>query len=493
MGLREWAVSPGISFAARKPEPVQPRRAGTGSSYSSSGLQNVERPPLDEETGSSQPTRLRETVPELATQFQRTQTYGRMMTDAGVDVSMRLYKTPVLGAEFFVEPYGQDPLDLEIQEFISANLFEGMNSPFLNSLEDILHMYEDGFSALEPVYEEREWTPKRKNANAKKYTMLKKLAPRPASSISEILYDDNGGPEGIRHNAIRKDKSVDEVEIPINKLMIFTFNRYGGDLAGKSLLRTAYPHWYYKTHLYKIDSIQKERHAIGVPRGKLLPGFTPSDKNILRRLLRNLRTNEESFVLETPNVEVDFIKLEGTMVDVLESANHHNTMILLNVLGQFVSLGATTTGGGRATGATQSDMFMKSLKYVANQIADEINMYLIPQLVVWNYPTNRFPKLQVRNIGETRDIQMFAAAVANLYGSDALTKGDTATENWLRRQLDAPEVGTSGVDSQAKTNQVSDSGNGNGSGNKDAIPNPRQGNARGETTGYVGKSPNAAS
>lgn len=465
------------------------RKVETGVKMKASGLADPPAPTLDSEVGSAMPNVVRDIVPDLASPFQRQQIYAQMMNDASVDASMRIYKTPVLGAEFYIEPYGDDELDSEVTEFIGDNLFGGMGGPFLNSLEDILHMYEDGYSVLEKVYERREWTPKRQNANTRQFVMLKKLAPRPTGTIKQILYDDNGGPDGVLQNAIRKDGTIEEEELDIANIVIFTFNRRGGDLTGKSLLRTAHAHWYYKKHLYKIDAIQKERHGIGIPRGKLLPGFTPGDKVILRRLLRNLRTNEESFLLLTPNVEVDFVKLEGTMVDVMDSANHHNTMILLNVLAQFIGLGVTSEGGGRATAATGSDMFMKSLKYVANQIVQQINMYVIPELVIWNFPTRRFPKLQVRNIGETRDIQMFAAAIANLYAQDALTKGDLATENWLRSIIDAPRVSKTGV--EAQNVPVNGNGNGNKETAEDVVRRVAKGNVRGETTGFVGKPPNS--
>jgi hypothetical protein len=108
----------------------------------------------------------------------------------------------------------------------------------------------------------------------------------------------------------------------------------------------------------------------------------------------------------------------------------------MNVLAQFIGLGVEG-GGGRATAGTQSDLFMKSLRFVANYIADQINMYVIPELVVWNYPTKNFPKLKVRNIGETRDLQMLAAALANLFAQQALTNDDD-TENWLREVFDMP-------------------------------------------------------
>lgn len=436
-----------FGFGLDEPEPAEtvkvatpatpPRKTPVGTSFTAKGLEGVPPPQLDTESGSSAPIQIRELVPELATSFQRISVYGSMMNDAGVDVSIRAAKTPVLGAEYFVEPYSDSPQDKEIAEFVWANLAEGMSAPFINSLEDILQFYTDGYSITEKVYELREWSPNRKAANTRQYTMLRKLGLRPASTIKDIEYDDNGGPIKAIQNAIQGDGKIKEVPLDIGRIMIFTFSRRGGDLTGRSLLRTAYPHWYYKTHLYKIDAIQKERHSLGVPKGKLQPGYTVQDRTILRQLLRNLRTNEEAYMVLTPNVDVEFAKVEGQLVDVLASATHHNMMILMNVMGQFLSLGTEGSGGGRATGGVQSDLFMKALRYVANYIADVINMYLIPELVVWNYPTKNFPKLKCRNIGETRDIQMLAAGLSNL-ASQGLITMDIDTEQWVRRVFDMP-------------------------------------------------------
>lgn len=476
---------------ARKPKPPA-RKTPTGTTYQSKGLNAAKPPKTDSEAGSSAPVVVREVVPQLISPFLRQQEYAKMMNDAAVDVSVRAAKTPILGAEYFVDPFSDDPLDVEVAEFIWANLGEGMSAPFLNSLEDILHFYEDGYSVLEKVYEMREWAPRktRSSANTKNFIMLKKLGARPASTIKELQYDDNGGPKAIVQNAIKSDRSVNEVTLPIDKALIFTHNRTGGDLMGKSLLRTAYPHWYYKTHFYKIDAIQKERFSLGVLKGKLMPGFAPSDKAILRTMLRNYRTNEESFMLLTPNVDVEVQFPGGTPVDVLSSAVHHNQMILMNVLGQFIALGTEGGGGGgRATAATQSDLFMKSLKYVANLIAQEINMYLIPELVVWNYPTKNFPRLQVRNLGETRDLQMLGAALSNLFSQQGLTP-DLDTENWIRKVFDMPAKAESAIETAkpepvvAATNEpVATSTSANGKGNK--------GSLHGEKTGGVGKPINA--
>src|SRR5262245_22346662 len=138
---------------------------GTTYKAGQTALAAIPRPQLDTELGSSQPVPIRELVPELANQFQRTTTYARMMNDAGVDASVRILKTPVLGAEFFMEPYSDDPLDQLINQFIWENLAKGMSAPLLNSLEDIMHFCEDGYSVIEKVYENRVWGPSAKGAN----------------------------------------------------------------------------------------------------------------------------------------------------------------------------------------------------------------------------------------------------------------------------------------------------------------------------------------
>lgn len=425
------------NWLARKPAtPVVPRKAAPATSYSATGL--IPTPDLNVEGGSAFPVLIPDIVPELISPYTRLLAYTKMMTDAGVDVSVRAAKTPVLGAEYFMEPYSDDPNDILISEFIEDNLFGGMSAPFINTLEDILRMYEDGYSILEKVYEMRTWSPNAKGANSKQYTMLKKLGVRPSSTVKDIAYDDNGGVSLITQSAIRADRSVQDAPLDISKLLVFTFNKKGGDIQGRSVLRTAYMHWYYKTHLYKIDAIQKERHSLGVPKGMLKPGYNESDKNILRTLLRNLRSNEENFLLLTPNVDVEFAEIHGTLVDVLKSAEHHNNMLLLNVMAQFLASGMEgSSGGGRASSGTQADLFMKALRHIANYVADVINMYLIPELVVWNFPTNNFPKLRVRNIGETRDLQMLGSALAGMLHEGGFQMDDPL-ENYFRTLFDLP-------------------------------------------------------
>lgn len=418
--------------------PPTPTRQETGTTYQTKGA--VDNATVDySEMGSQAGNKLFDLVPELGNRQQARRTYTKMArADASIRVSLRAGKAPVLGAEFYVDPFSDDPEDLAIQELVSFNLFEGMTTPWLKFLEQGLKMFENGFSMFEPVWELREWAPRATNptANRKRYTMLRKLATRPSETVQKIEYDDNGGPVEAIQQAIRKDGKAEEVHIPIEKLCIFTFDQDGGDLEGNSILRSAYQHWYYKDHLYKIDAIQKERHGIGVPEVELQPGYSPADKKIAHELARNLRTNEKAYIVRTTMMKIGFAELQGQPVDALKSAEHHDGMIMKNVMVQFLNAG-TSEGGNRATSATQLDMFLKAMRYIAEIFCEGINLYVIPNLVTYNFKTDRFPQLQVRNIGESKDLQMWAAAMSNLK-KQGLIKVDDSTEQWVRKQMQMP-------------------------------------------------------
>lgn len=457
------------------------RNPQVGAAYEARGLISPDLGSLVTEIGSASQAVVRELVPTLGNKRVAQQTYTTMLRgDAPTSVSLRAGKVPVVSADYYIEAYDGEKLNQDIKDFVEYNIFSGMSKPFLLVLQDLMRCYEDGFHVGEKVFELREWGGKSKGANRRKYTMLRKIAPRMASQIQEFVYDENGGPLLVKHNAIRPGGKVDLVEIPIDKCIVATHDQQGGNLEGLSILRTAYPHWYYKHHLYKVDAIQKERHGIGVPEAELMPGATESDAKAAMTVVQNLRTNERAFAIRNHLVRFGFLKVEGQLVDVLKSVDHHNAMIMLNVMVQFLLLGLMG-GGGRATSSSHLDMFIKSLKYMGNLICEWFNLYVIPQLVVYNFDTDKFPKMKVRNIGEGRDLQMFASAWANLVAQRLITP-DEETEAYVRQVFDFPKkIGKRPASADdpfaARATGVNTGGGANKGGVKTGAPDDNSGNS----------------
>jgi hypothetical protein len=477
-----------------------PTRQVSGTPYTATGAKGV-KPPSLQELGSQQGSQWPDPIGDVGTPVQASRTYTKMVRDdASVRVSLRAGKAPVLGADFFIEPFDDNPQNLAIQEFVEFNLFHGMTTSWIRVLEQVLTMYEYGKSVFEPVWENREWAPKKSQtgANRRQYTMLRKLSYRPNSTISRVNYDDNGGPVSVTHNAIDSKGKLKQVDIPMEKLVVFTFDQQGGGIDGMPILRSAYKHWIYKDKLYTIDAIQKERHGMGVPMAVIGPGASPEDIKLVDEMLANIRTNEKAYIRTVQSIPISFAELKGQPVDVMKSIEHHDNMIMKNILVQFINAGSSTEGGGgsRASGATQMDMFMKSMRHIATTICEAINLYLIPNLVAYNFDTDQFPQLKVRNVGETRDLQMFAAALKNLKDSNLISV-DEATENWIRDMFDMPKFTGDWVLPEARPSIVEEilKGDAPTNGNQPtngATPTKGSHSPSGALTGNIGKQPGSA-
>jgi hypothetical protein len=284
-------------------------------------------------------------------------------------------------------------------------------------------MLDFGYYMFEKVWEERK-------IQGQTRMVWKKLAPRHPMDVLEWVFDDNGGPNAVK--MINPDTFDPEpIVIPIEKLLVFSFDKEGGNIEGMSILRSSYKHWYYKDKLYMIDAIQKERHGIGVPVIKLPMGFSKTDKLDADQLGRNLRTNERAHVVLPPNWELLFAKLEGQPVNAMESIEHHDKQIQKNALVAFMD--------GNAKEEDQT-MFLKATRFIADIVAGTFNSYAIPQLIDYNFVRGeKYPKLKARRIGEQADWRTMSFAVRNLIGAGVIIPDDKLEES-LREEMDLPKA-----------------------------------------------------
>jgi hypothetical protein len=352
--------------------------------------------------------------------------YDKMRkSDGAVRGTLRSIKTGALAGKWFVTPASDSPEDREIANFIWCNLTEYMSIPFSQVIAESLLMCDFGNYMWEKVWENR-------LIEGEMRTVLSKLGPRHPMDVKDWKFDRNGGPLYVEMFKSTQGSGLnDSIKIPIDKLLVFTFDREAGNIEGISVLRSAYKHWYFKEQLYKIDAIQKERHGIGIPVIELPLGFKPEDKTTAEELGRNIRTNERAHITLPPGWKIYMLKLEGQPVDALKSVEHHNEQIRENILVNFV-----------AKGAQDADLqfFNKASRIVADILADSVNHYLIPQMVAFNWPhVEKFPKLQVRRIGENADWRTLSFAIRNLIGAGVIIP-DEALERNLREEMDLPPL-----------------------------------------------------
>lgn len=345
--------------------------------------------------------------------------------DSATRSALRILKTPINGATWFIQPAEESKKHVKIAQFVDLNLRHWMTYSWPVVLREALNMLDYGFYPFEKVYGFKEW-------KGKNYLIIKKLASRHPLDLIEDgwEYDEHGGPKG--GHFYNFPGGPGHVFIPVDKLAVFTFDLEGGDLRGLSILRSAYKHWFFKEQAYKIDGIQKERHGIGIPIIKLPPGFTPEDRIAAHEIGRNLRSNEKAHVVLPPNWEILFAKLEGQPVSALATADHHARMIFMNVLAQ-----AMYDSGSEGGTASAMELFYKSTREIATIIAGVVNQYIIPDLVGANWDVDNFPELKVRRLGDMKEARELSFAIRNLVGAEVV-RVDDRLEEWAREAMDAP-------------------------------------------------------
>jgi hypothetical protein len=352
------------------------------------------------------------------------QVYDKMRrSDGGVRGTLRAAKTPVLAASWFIEPGGDKDIDKKAADWVWKNLTSEMSTPWMQTLTEALLMLDFGYYMFEKVWENRV-------VDGELRTVLKKLGPRHPMDVKSWHFDRNGGPDHVcMYPADQGNLSAPDIKIPIQKMLVFSFDKEAGNIEGMSILRSAYKHWYYKEQLYKIDAIQKERHGIGIPIIKLPLGYTEKDKAAAQNLGRNVRTNERAHVVLPPGWDLMMLKLEGQPVDCLASVDHHDIMIRMNILSDFLS--------DDGSGSDKTTMFLKATRFIADILADTFNAYLIPEMTQYNFAHAAVPKLKVRRIGESADWRTLSFAIRNLIGAGVIIP-DQELEDNIRDEMDLP-------------------------------------------------------
>lgn len=353
-------------------------------------------------------------------------TYEKMRKSDGViKASLLACELPIRAANWFIEPASDDEKDKEIADFVSDNLFNQMTITWDDFLRQALLMLPFGFMVFEKVFASI-------NFEGKEMIGWRKFAPRLPATI--LKWKTEAGEDGVTQSL----PTGGNISIPIEKLLVFTHNKEGDNWLGVSVLRNAYRSWFMKSHIEKINAIAFERQGLGIPYAKLPKNYTPADRTKAETLLKNIRANEQAYIIEPEGWEVGFKDMKaGTVKDPDSSIRRYNREILIGVLAQFLDLGAGNTGS-RALSADQSTTFHNNLTAVARQVKDAINKYAIKQLVDLNYTVTKYPELKFSKIGVI-EYDKLSRALQSL-SQAGLISSDEKLEGYIRELMDLPEM-----------------------------------------------------
>lgn len=312
---------------------------------------------------------------------------------------------------------GEDERDFIDQVFNTPPESGGMTVTFSRFMGQLLQGLFDGFSAFEKVF----WVPEEGPLTGK--ITLKKLAHRPSETVTFVI-DRTGGFAGMRQRTFYYGKNVD-VFIPRNRAFYYAAQEEEQKYYGISFFQSAFYHFDKKSRVYYAAHLAANRAAVGTRLGTVPAGATKGAKAEFAQALGNLSMAQ--WLMMPEGFKVDVIQ-EGTNYDFLAQINHHNSQMSKSILAQFFDKdqGAGTGEASQVNFAQPGDeMFNLMLRAIQDDIADQINHYIIPQLIDFNFSGGRYPKFAWGSLTDEQN-----QAIAKTF--DKIASQQTLTPEFIR-------------------------------------------------------------
>lgn len=360
-------------------------------------------------------------------------------SDASVSALLLACSLPIRSTKRSIQPASDDEwvtqdIDWEIADFVHEAIFNNMEITREQFLQECLTFLAFWFSVFEKVYKV-EW----------EKILIKKLAFRHQKTIDYWITQDHmpwitqtlDVPISYGVNAW---KSM--VSIPWEKLILFTINQEGDNYQWISILRPAYKHWYIKQNLEKFDAIRHQKQGVGVPLIYLPKSATDADKTAALEIVNSFKANEQSWVVMPWPKEswrdFSFANLNASdSTNMLESIKYHMREIVKTVLAQFIELW-NTNSWSRSLWDSQHDLFLNAITTFAKIIQNNINRYLIPELVDFNFNTDRYPTIQFGELW-AKNLESLANTLSTLITAWAV-EVDDELQRVIREQLWLPPM-----------------------------------------------------
>jgi len=329
---------------------------------------------------------------EKTTDSLKIKDYIKMQENDGeVQALMRILSLPIISAGWEIkepEDGGEEETEFIRQNFENPPHLGGMTTPMHLIIADMTRAFAEGFRLYEKVWELRD---------GKVY--LRKLAPRDSRTIS-LKADDKGGFAGAVQKVMIKGE-YKEIEIPVYKCLLYTFQKDRDWLYGRSILKAAYYHYDKKHKLYYIAHKAAEVDTIPPKILYIGASISQNQKSAAEKAIDRIGVNTRVTLPDGVMRLEPYSPGGGGRVDIKELIDHHNNQMAKSVLAQFLDLGSERKQvGSYALSKEHSDLFVMGLEAEMKNIAAHINWYVIPQLIDWNFGSGKYPVFEFNPLAD---------------------------------------------------------------------------------------------
>jgi hypothetical protein len=352
-------------------------------------------------------------------------------SSAQVAALMAVQVLPLTQVKKWIQPASDDPLDVEVGQFVQDNLFGGLQRPFSQVDEESTRaMLRDGVSVLEKVYSKPDPVDHK--------VRLRKLSARPAKTIRYWFPNQDDDLDRIVQIVWVPDETGLSGQfkysdpIPASKLARFTNMQEANNFLGVSVLRHAYKPWFMLDQIERVVGVMIDRMGAGVPVFSEPQGpVQKSDRDNAASVLMSLHAHEKNYILEPYGWAFRFETVTG--MNIIPYLEYFSLQIVRSVLAQFLNL---DRGGSYAMSLDISSFFLQALQAKLRYRLEMWDSEVIRPLVDMNFDVERYPTMQSDPL-DKRDVDKFMAGLGAIL--PWLTK-NAPTENAVRAMLDLPDL-----------------------------------------------------
>jgi hypothetical protein len=312
----------------------------------------------------------------LRTPALRNTVWKKMRADAQIAALLAVTTLPLEASTYTVIPNEDDPdraRAIAIAERIDTNL-RTMDITWRSFLYQAYLNIAYGFSLFEMIYE-------KDTGGDSRLLRWRSFAPRSQSTIVRWNVDEHGGLLDVDQE-LYIDRAPIKVTIPGERCLLFTHRQEGSNFEGRPILRDAYQHHWFKALLYRVQGIGAERMGTGFPLIKIPRDLYAQELAVAEDLIRGIRVNQEGGAVLPMDYEFEMQHGRGFMYD--KAIEHHNRMIALTGLAQFLTLGSNERGS-YALSESQGAFFLLALRGLLERFTDTMEQTAFRHYVTMNW------------------------------------------------------------------------------------------------------------
>jgi hypothetical protein len=279
----------------------------------------------------------------------------------------------------------------------------------------------------------------------------RKWAVRRQSSFHKWQFDETGGLQGLVQ---RPAPDYEEIEIPIQKSLHFTFQRDGGNPEGFALLESLYETWYYLKNLQIINGIGWQRSFVGLPTFEFEEKPSSEDQSQVESVGQALSVDAKQYVSVPSGVNFSLTSVSNTNAEaLLNTIRYYRLLMLQTMLADFINLGTGQTGSW-ALGSDKSQLFLMATDGTLDRLASVVNRFAVPRLLAYNP--------QIKGRARLTHTKVEKPALGQL-GNWLQQVGDLLTwtpedENWIRKRTGMPSLGPGAAGMETRPTEDSEEG-----------------------------------